>query len=481
MLERLEPKLVWTIFEEITKIPRPSKKEEKILAYLISFANKHGLEYKCDETKNIVIYKASQNSSSQKIITLQSHVDMVCEKNSDKIFDFENDSIETIIDGSWVRANGTTLGADCGIGMALELAILASKEISHPNIEALFTVDEETGLTGAFGLSDKMLKGRYLINLDSEDEGEIFVGCAGGIDTLAELNFIYENYNIPSTLLSLSIKGLKGGHSGDDINKGYANANILAARFLVALIEQKKIHLHTINGGNLRNAIPRECEVTIVAQNEDVEFIMNTFAQFEATVKEEFHATEDKILFECKNLGERKEIDIVPDDTFKSLVDTVFLAPNGIQAMSFDLENLVETSTNLASIKMKENKIIVSTSQRSSVESKKAYLAKVMKTLFEHLGAKVIQSDGYPGWAPKMNSELLKIFTDSYISLFNEPAKVKAIHAGLECGLFLKKYPHLEMVSVGPTLRRVHSPEEMLEISTVDKCWKLLTKVLETI
>ncbi|MFI3261810.1 MAG: aminoacyl-histidine dipeptidase [Rikenellaceae bacterium] len=478
MINKLEPTLVWNFFDEITKVPRPSKKEEKIIAYLVDFANENSFEYKCDETGNIVIYKEAQNSSSEETIILQSHVDMVCEKNSDKEFNFDTDAIETYIEDGWVKANGTTLGADCGIGMALTMAVLASKEISHPKIEALFTVDEETGLTGAFGLSNDLLKGKYLINLDSEDEGEIFVGCAGGIDTIAEYKFNYLTSTSPATALKLVIKGLKGGHSGDDINKGYANANILMARFLIDLLEEKSLTISDINGGNLRNAIPRECFAVVNVNAEDVDYIKAKFAEYEAVVKAEFHATEDKISFEVQELGETSSYEYIPQETVNSLLKLVYLALNGVQAMSFDLENLVETSTNLASIKIKDSVITISSSQRSSVNSKKVYLSKVMKTLFESCGAQVKQSDGYPGWSPKMDSKLLEIFVNSYSELFDKEAKVKAIHAGLECGLFLEKYPQLEMISVGPTLRRVHSPEEMIEIATVGMTWDLLVNAL---
>lgn len=481
MISTLEPKIVWGFFDEITKVPRPSKKEEKIIAYLIEFANKYALSYKQDETGNVVIYKDAQNSDSTKTIILQSHVDMVCEKNSDKEFDFENSPIEAYIDGGWVKADGTTLGADCGIGMALEMAVLASKDISHPKIEALFTVDEETGLTGAFGLSDKLLKGDYLINLDSEDEGEIFVGCAGGVDSIAEFNFNYELSTEQVTELKIQIKGLKGGHSGDDISKGYANANILMARFLIDLFDRYNVKLGYINGGNLRNAIPRECEVSLFIGTVYVKEIEDLFVEFGNIVKNEFHATEDKMSFEHVNCGERSSIKFIPNDVFKSFIKMVFIAPNGVQAMSFDLKDLVETSTNIASIKVEDSKVVVTTSQRSSVESKKIYLAKIMKTLFESCGAKVIQSDGYPGWTPKMDSELLDGFKNSYVKLFNENAKVKAVHAGLECGLFLEKYPHLEMISIGPTLRRVHSPEEKLEIESVNKCWIFIVEGLKNI
>lgn len=470
-ISELEPKIVFSLFEEITQVPRPSKREEKIRQWLIDFANKHSLEYKSDKIGNIVIYKAAQNSDSSKTIIVQSHIDMVCEKNSDKEFNFDTDPIEAYIDGEWICANGTTLGADCGIGMALELALLADKNISHPNIEALFTVDEETGLTGAFGLDSTLLKGEYLINLDSEDEGEIFVGCAGGVDTLAHFPISRTERCKDFVGAQISIKGLKGGHSGDDINKGYANANILLARLLLSLMEVAEFELLDINGGNLRNAIPREAYANIAISNvEALEQLVNCYNK---TVNKEFSATEGAIECAVKSIDITK-IQPITKECRGKILESIFTATNGIVSMSFEIENLVESSSNLASIKIIDEEVVISTSQRSSSESRKKWLKDVMNIHFSRYGANVKHSDGYPGWSPKMDSELLQCFKSSYSELFGKAIAVKAIHAGLECGLFLEKYPHLDMVSLGPTLRRVHSPEERLEISTVTKCWDLL-------
>lgn len=473
----LKPEIVFGFFDEITKVPRPSKKEEKIISYLKGFAEKQGFDYKTDICGNIIIYKPAQNSSSTETVILQSHVDMVCEKNSDKVFDFEKDPIRTYCENGWVKADGTTLGADCGIGMAIELAVLASKDISHPAIEALFTVDEETGLTGAFGLEKGILSGKYLINLDSEDEGEIFVGCAGGVDTIASFDILTERVKDNSAFLKLAIKGLKGGHSGDDINKGYANANILLSRFLVDARKKYDIQLVGIDGGNLRNAIPREAWADIAVDKKFTAQIESDFKAFCKLVNSEYHATEGAItviVTECEKAEHTIEKQLT-----ERVINSIFTTVNGIVAMSFDIKDLVETSTNLASVKMKEGKIVISTSQRSSVNSKREWLSEVMDIHFKTFGATVVHSDGYPGWTPKMDSELLKTAAESYKSIFGTDAKIKAIHAGLECGLFLEKYPWLEMVSVGPTLRRVHSPEEMLEISTVDKCWLLIKETLK--
>lgn len=478
-ISELEPKIVWTFFDEITKIPRPSGKEHKILAYLIKFAEEYGLEYKSDEVNNLVICKSAQNSNSKDVVILQGHVDMVCEKNNDKIFNFENDSIETYCEDGWVKARGTTLGADCGIGVALMLSLLASKDISHPPLEALFTVDEESGMTGAMGLSKDILSGNLLINLDSEDEGEIFVGCAGGLDSLAYFDITREKLESDASLIKIDVKGLKGGHSGDDINKGHANANLLLGGFLVSMIEKYGVKLVDINGGNLRNAIPREACAILAINTKHKESIIKELASYETNILEGYKSTDADIYMSATELAPESYSEYVSFDISKNIIRAIVSVPNGVVKMSSDIKGLVETSTNLASIKVVNNQIVVTTSQRSSVEKEKLFIAAMMKSVFESCGAHVVQSDGYPGWAPKMDSKLLSIFEKSYSDLFGCDAKVKAVHAGLECGLFLEKYPHMDMVSVGPTLRRVHSPEEMLEIETVAKFWVLIKDVMQ--
>lgn len=474
-IKELEPSAVWEYFYEITQIPRASKKEDKILDYLIRFAKTHSLEWKQDKIGNIVIKKKATNDSSGTVI-LQSHVDMVCEKNSDVVFNFDTDPIQTYIDNGWVKAKGTTLGADCGIGVAVQLAILAAKNLEHPALECLFTVDEETGLTGAFGLGDDMLTGNYLINLDSEDEGEIFIGCAGGIDTVAE--FEYSEIPLPDDMktLKLEIKGLQGGHSGDDINRGLANSNILLARFLHSVMDKYGVLLSDIDGGNLRNAIPREAMACVAVPASHEDELKKAFLDYFQVVKAEYHVTEPDMQFNIEQSGNRQSA--IAPDIARNLINAVFVCPNGVIAMSQDIENFVETSTNLASVKIKDGRIVISTSQRSSIESKKQYVSQMVATVFRTYGANVVFSEGYPGWAPVISSPLLAVFEDIYYRLFNKQAKVKAIHAGLECGLFLKKYPQLEMISIGPTIKKVHSPGEMLNIETVDKFWRLLVESL---
>ncbi len=478
VVKGLSPELVWQYFEEITKVPRPSKREEKILAYLIDFAKANNLEYKQDDIKNIVITRpASVGRVGDATVVLQNHVDMVCEKNSDVVFDFDNDPINIYIDGEWLKAKGTTLGADCGIGMALAMAILTDKSISVPKIEALFTVDEETGLTGAFELGENMLTGKYMINLDSEDEGEVFIGCAGGIDTVAKFPLAHENIRENHTCITLDIKGLKGGHSGDDINKNLANSNILLCRFLFTLAEEYQ--LVNISGGNLRNAIPREARAVIAVANERVEAVKTLFAEYADTVKAEYYKSEPEMKLTA-TVVEMCSL-VIDSDLAKRVISAVVTVPNGVQAMSQDIEGFVESSTNLASIKIVNDTIEVVTSQRSSLESKKLFLAAQLNKLFSLYGADVWHSDGYPGWAPVANSTILELFKEEYKAIYNKDIAVKTIHAGLECGLINKKYPNLEMVSVGPTLRGVHSPDERLEIATVDMVWKLLVKVLERV
>lgn len=479
----LEPKLVWEQFDDITKVPRPSKKEGKIIEWLVAFAQKHGFDYQTDETGNVVMRKAATPGFEDRpAVILQSHMDMVCEKNSNVEFDFENDPIETYIDGEWVKAKGTTLGADCGIGMAAALAVLLDNSLEHPAIEALFTVDEETGLTGAFGLGEGMLTGKYLVNLDSEDEGELFIGCAGGVDTVATMT--YESEELPEDYLfvRLEIGDLLGGHSGDDIDKGRANSNKLLARFLYNAIDKFQVALAEFDGGNLRNAIPREAFAIVgvpAAEKEDFE---ERYLEFGQMMMEEFKHTEPRMRFAVSDV-EVAPKHVMSNDDMCYLLLTLVGLPNGVLGMSFAMPGLVETSSNLASVKfdLEKQEIKVTTSQRSSVESAKLYAAQHIESVFYLAGFDVEHSDGYPGWAPNPDSKLLTESVECYRRLFNKEPKVRAIHAGLECGLFLEKYPHLEMVSFGPTLRGVHSPDERLEISTVDKFWKLLVELLRVI
>ncbi len=477
----LEPRLVWEQFDAITRIPRPSKKEEKIRAYLIDWAKKHALAYQCDEIGNIVIRKpATSGFEDRPTVILQSHMDMVCEKNSDVEFDFDNEPIRVKIDGGWVKAEGTTLGADCGIGMAAALAVLIDPDMQHGPLEALFTVDEETGLTGAFELGEGMLTGKYLLNLDSEDEGEIFIGCAGGIDTIATFHYTMEPAPKNYAFFRVDVSDLLGGHSGDDIDKGRANSNKTIARLLWDGMQSFELKLSYFSGGNLRNAIPREAYAIFgVPERYKNEFVKR-YNLFAADLEQEFRFCEPNFRI---TLNEMPQVDEVLDaQTQFGLIYSLVGVPNGVIAMSFAVSGLVETSTNLASVKFVDgNRIVVTSSQRSSVESAKTYVMQMVESVFALAGADVAHTDGYPGWTPDPQSKLLEMTVDSYKQLFGMDPKVRAIHAGLECGLFLEKYPELEMVSFGPTLRGVHSPDERLEIATVPKFWDLLKEVLRRI
>lgn len=475
----LKPAAVFHYFEEICQVPRPSKKEEKIVAYLKEFGKKHNLETKVDEVGNVLIKKpASKGMETCKTVVLQSHVDMVCEKNNNVSHDFLTDPIETIIDGEWMKANGTTLGADNGIGVATELAILADDTLEHGPIECLFTIDEETGLTGAFALKEGFMNGDILLNLDSEDEGELFIGCAGGIDSVAEFNYYEADMPDGYFCCKIEVKGLKGGHSGGDIHLGRANANKILNRFLTLAFNKYDLYLCEIDGGNLRNAIPREAHAIIAIPEANKHDLRTDLNVFTAEVQAEYAVTDpDMELILSSEPARAKAIDA---DTTQRLLQTLYAVPHGVYAMSQDIPGLVETSTNLASIKMKPGNIIrIETSQRSSTASSKQDIANMVRTVFEMGGAVVTFGDGYPGWKPNTHSEILEIATASYKRLFGVDAQVKAIHAGLECGLFLDKYPHLDMISFGPTLRGVHAPGERLDLASLDKFVLLLEDVIK--
>ena len=488
-IQGLQPKEVFSIFHEITQVPRPSKREGKIIEWLKAFAVKHNLEHTVDEAGNIIMRKPATSGYEDKPgVILQAHMDMVCEKNNDTVHDFDNDPIHTYIDGDFIKAQGTTLGADNGIGMALMLAAITSDTLKHPALECLFTVDEETGLTGAFRLQDGCLNGKQLINLDSEDDGQVFIGCAGGIDTLAKMH--YEP--IPSVegeariqLYSLRIKvgGLMGGHSGDDINKGRGNANKILVRFLYQVMKSMDMHVAKLDGGNLRNAISREAEAVITIPiwcKEDIRVMLNHYI---ATIEQEIGDVEKDFTMSLETT-ETPDF-YIPQEDSERLIQALYACPHGMMAMSKTMPGLVETSTNLASVKMKEDEkgayIEVNTSQRSSIESKKHDLKQMVECALALACDEVTHGDGYPGWAPNPQSPLLEVTKKAYQDLFAAEPKVLAIHAGLECGLFLEKYPYLDMVSIGPQMFGVHSPQERLSISSTGKCWQWLQRVLETL
>lgn len=477
--EDLKPQGVFHYFAEICKVPRSSKKEEKIIAYLQAFGKKHNLETLTDEVGNVLIKKpATPGMENRKTIVLQSHVDMVCEKNNDVQHDFLNDPIETEIDGEWLKAKGTTLGADNGIGVATELAILADDTIAHGPLECLFTIDEETGLTGAFALKEGFMNGDILLNLDSEDEGELFIGCAGGIDTVAQ--FAYQEVDVPAGYFccKVQVKGLKGGHSGGDIHLGRGNANKILNRFLSQTLKKYDMYLCEIDGGNLRNAIAREAHAVIALPEADKHAVRADLNIFAAEVQAEYNVTDPDLQLLMESEAPRAKA--IDKDTTKRLLQAIYAVPHGVYAMSQDIPGLVETSTNMASVKMKPGNIIrIETSQRSSTASSKRDMNTMVRTVFEMAGAEVSSGEGYPGWKPNPHSEILEIATASYKRLFGVDAKVKAIHAGLECGLFLDKYPTLDMISFGPTLQGVHSPDERMLIPTVQKFWDHLLDILK--
>ena len=480
-LKKLKPELLWTRFSEICAVPRPSHHEEKIREYIIDFAKRHNLDYTVDAGPNIIIRKpATPGMENRKTVVLQAHLDMVPQKNSDKEFDFEKDGIEAYIDGDWVTANGTTLGADNGIGASAILAVLEDRTVKHGPIEALFTATEETGMDGAFALRPGELKGDILINLDSEDDGEIFIGCAGGVDTVATFRYREEPAPEGMTWMQADLSGLKGGHSGDNINDGLGNSNKLLTRLLLAGTERMGLRLASFDGGNLRNAIPREAHAVFGVPAGQADEMRRLTGQFAATFAEEYKYTDAGVRLEVREAG--KPATVIDAGTQRSLLLALQGVANGVLAMSRSMPGLVETSTNLASVKFADGgRIVVTSSQRSSVESAKADAAASVGAAFRLAGAEVEHGEGYPGWNPDPSSRLLRVAETAYERLFGTRPKVRAIHAGLECGLFLEKYPKLEMISVGPTLRGVHSPDERLEIATVDKFWKFLIEILRTL
>ena len=477
----LKPELIWKCFDEVTKVPRPSCHEEQIREFLLKFAKDHDIEVKTDKVGNVLMKKAATpGHENAPTVILQAHMDMVAEKNGDCNHDFMKDPIETYVDGDWVKAKGTTLGADNGIGIAAAMAVMLDKDLVHGPIEALFTVNEEIGLEGAQNLGEDMISGSMLINLDSEDDGEIFVGCAGGIDTTAD--FTYQRSYTPENFvyLRVSVRGLLGGHSGSDIHMGRANANKLIARFIWECSQRWDITLCEISGGNLRNAIPREAEALFGIHTSHLESLRHHLKKYYDEIKVEYAGIEPTMEFKIE-AAERPEY-CIDSQTGLALVRAIYSAPHGVYSMSRDIDGLVETSTNLASVKMIDEKTIrITTSQRSSVESRKNDMAGQVEAHFQLAGANVYHSDGYPGWAPNMKSPIMHISAEAYEELFGVKPAIKAIHAGLECGLFLAKYPHLDMVSFGPTMTGVHSPDEQLYIPTVDKFWRHLCRVLEKV
>jgi dipeptidase D len=478
LLSQLNPAPIWVYFEEICSIPRLSKNEGKIRQYLLDFAVRNNLEHKEDSVGNILIIKpASPGFENRKTLVLQSHMDMVGEKNEDYVHDWGSDPIIPSIKDGWVGAKGTTLGADDGIGIASQMAVLTDKNLRAGRIECLFTVDEESGMTGAINLKPDFFSGNTLINLDSEDEGVLYIGCAGGMDTQGTMKYIPVPADSGSAALKISLTGLHGGHSGDEIHRGYGNSVKLMNRLLLTLTNQFGISIHRFDGGNLRNAIPREAFATITVKKDFVAPLENCVKEFFNTLKDEYGSIEPEMKLTFRPVA-LPAVVMAKDNQFK-LLSALTGCPHGVIGWSKDMENLVETSTNLASVKFFDDNLIkIVSTQRSSIESSKHEAAAMVEACLSLAGAEVVHSDGYPGWKPNLSSEILKITRSSYIRLFGKEPETRAIHAGLECGLIYEKNKSIDMISFGPTIRGAHTPEEMINIESTGMYWNLLIDVI---
>ncbi len=479
-IRNLEPKALWNKFADLNAVPRPSKKEERVIAFMKNFGESLGLATEIDAVGNVLIKKpATSGMEDRKTVVMQSHLDMVHQKNADTQFDFDTQGIEMYIDNDWVRAKGTTLGADNGLGVATIMAILESKELAHPAIEALFTIDEETGMTGAMGLEGGWLKGDILLNLDTEEDDEIGVGCAGGIDVTAKRTYKEEAIAEGKIGYTISVKGLNGGHSGMDIHKGLGNANKIMNRLLFDGFENFGLQVSEVKGGSLRNAIPRESFALIAVdgiQQEAFEFEMNELIK---TIKTELVITEPKLDIEVNKTD-------VPQNVMElgvqeGIVKALYAAHNGVYTMSASISDLVETSNNIAKVTIGNGEIAIECLTRSSVESSKSDLVNKLRATFELVGCDVTTSGDYPGWAPNMNSPILKVMDALYLELHQERAHVAACHAGLECGILGQNYPDMDMISFGPTILGAHSPDERASISSVQKYWKFVLETLKKI
>ncbi|WP_298765896.1 aminoacyl-histidine dipeptidase [uncultured Polaribacter sp.] len=473
-----EPKEVWNMFANLNAVPRPSKKEERVIQFMIDFANQLNLENFVDKVGNVIVRKpATKGFENRKTVVLQSHLDMVHQKNNATVFDFDKEGIQMIVDGDWIKADGTTLGADNGLGVASIMAILASKTIEHPNLEALFTIDEETGMTGAMGLEAGILKGDILLNLDTEEDDEIGMGCAGGIDITATRVYKEEATPIAATGYKIFVKGLNGGHSGMDIIKGLGNANKIMNRLLFDGFTNFGLRINEINGGSLRNAIPRESTATVVVDKISKETFLLETATLIKTIQEEFKILEPNLSIELKEISAPEKV--MELSAQEVLLKSIYAALNGVYRMSATISNLVETSNNIARIIVKNGAIKIGCLTRSSSETNKLDLANSLRSSFELADFTVEFSGNYPGWQPNLDSEILKIAAELYEKLYGEKAKVEACHAGLECGILGQNYPKMDMISFGPTIRGAHSPDERASISSTQKFWKFLLEILK--
>ena len=477
-IRNLEPKAVWNNFSDLNAVPRGSKKEERVIAFMVAFGKKLGLETIVDPIQNVIIKKpATSGMENRKTIVLQSHLDMVHQKNSDTIFDFDKEGIKMIIDGDWVKADGTTLGADNGLGVAAIMSVLESNDIPHPAIEALFTIDEETGMTGAMGLQGGYLDGEILLNLDTEEDDEIDIGCAGGIDVTATKTYEEENLSGNCKAFKISVKGLKGGHSGMDIHRGFGNANKIMNRILMAV--ENLIQISEIKGGSLRNAIPRESFATVITSTENASKLIEKLQEISTTISSEFSEIESNLEFsfdpiDCPSKKMSKE-------TQSQLFASIKNAHNGVYKMSEEMDGLVEASNNIAKINVKNGTIQVDCLTRSSVDATKTEVANLLKSTFEKEGFKVEFSGSYPGWQPNANSPILGVMENLYESIFDKKPDVVACHAGLECGILGTNYPDMDMISFGPTIKGAHSPDERANIKSAQKFWKYLLEILKNI
>ena len=479
-IRNLDPKNIWNHFANLNAVPRPSKKEERVIAFIRDFGEGLNLETTVDKVGNVIIRKpATKGMENRKTVVLQSHLDMVHQKNADTVFDFDTQGIEMYVDGDWVRAKGTTLGADNGLGVAAIMSVLTATDLAHPAIEALFTIDEETGMTGAMGLEAGLLEGEILLNLDTEEDDEIGMGCAGGVDITATRSYTEEETPTQSSAFKISISGLQGGHSGMDIHKGLANANKLMNRLFFDGFENFGLRISMMDGGSLRNAIPRESTAVFVVDSISKEpFIFET-EELINSIKEEFASIEPKlsIRIEATDLP-NKVMDLGVQEGF---LKSVYAATNGVYRMSPDIDGLVETSNNIARIKVNNGQIYIGCLTRSSSETSKYDLANSLRAAFELAGFEVSYSGAYPGWQPNINSEILKLLDVIYLNQHQEKAHIAACHAGLECGILGQNYPDLDMVSFGPTIRGAHSPDERASISSTQKFWNFLVEILKNI
>lgn len=479
-IRNLEPKALWNKFADLNAVPRPSKKEERVIAFMKDFGTKLGLETIEDEVGNVIIRKpATAGHEDKKMIVMQSHLDMVHQKNNDTEFDFDNQGIEMYVDGDWVRAKGTTLGADNGLGVATIMAVLESTTIEHPAIEALFTIDEETGMTGAMGLKGGILKGDILLNLDTEEDDEIGVGCAGGVDITATRSYTEEGLDDGLVGYEVKVAGLNGGHSGMDIIKGLGNANKMMNRLLYNAAENFEIRISSIDGGSLRNAIPRE-SVAIIAVDENQKAAFEAdFTDMAAAIHGEYASLEKELELSIKQIN--LDDNVMSLESQAQFLKAIYAAHNGVYRMSPDIADLVETSNNIARVIVKDGSIKIGCLTRSSVDSSKDDLANTLTATFELAGFDVALSGDYPGWAPNMDSAILKVLEAKYKEINNEAPHVAACHAGLECGILGQNYPEMDMISFGPTIKGAHSPDERASISSAQKYWDFVIEILKDI